>query len=59
MPLYSKLADQYGRKPMMMVGVGLFLVGSLLCGLAWSMVSLIAFRADPGAGRRCGACRSA
>src|SRR4051794_3017217 len=49
-PLYSKLADQYGRKPMMMVGVGLFLVGSLLCGVAWNMVTLIAFRAIQGLG---------
>src|SRR4051812_20072861 len=36
-PLYSKLADLYGRKPLMLLGVGLFLVGSLLCGIAWSM----------------------
>ena len=49
-PLYSKLADQYGRKPMMLIGVGLFLVGSLLCGLAWNMLSLIAFRAVQGLG---------
>ncbi len=49
-PLYSKLADQYGRKPMMLLGVGLFLLGSLLCGLAWNMVSLIAFRAVQGLG---------
>jgi len=49
-PLYSKLADQYGRKPMMLVGVGLFLVGSLLCGVAWNMLSLIAFRAVQGLG---------
>lgn len=49
-PLYSKLADQYGRKPMMMTGVGLFVLGSLLCGLAWSMPSLIAFRAVQGLG---------
>jgi len=49
-PLYSKLADQYGRKPMMLVGVGIFLLGSLLCGLAWSMTSLIAFRALQGIG---------
>jgi EmrB/QacA subfamily drug resistance transporter len=49
-PLYSKLADQYGRKPLMLVGIGLFLLGSLLCGLAWSMVSLIAFRAVQGLG---------
>ncbi len=49
-PLYSKLADQYGRKPMMLFGVGVFLLGSLLCGLAWSMGSLIAFRAVQGIG---------
>ena len=49
-PLYSKLADQYGRKPMMLIGVGVFLLGSLLCGLAWNMGSLIAFRAVQGIG---------
>src|SRR5688500_8067981 len=49
-PLYSKLADQYGRKPMMLTGLGIFLLGSLLCGLAWNMASLIAFRAVQGIG---------
>jgi EmrB/QacA subfamily drug resistance transporter len=49
-PLYSKLADQYGRKPMMLIGVGLFLLGSLLCGLGWNMLSLIVFRAVQGLG---------
>ena len=49
-PIYAKLADQYGRKPVMLVGVGLFVLGSLLCGLAWSMTSLIAFRAIQGLG---------
>src|SRR5262245_37372807 len=49
-PLYAKLADLVGRKPMMLVGIGLFLVGSLLCGLAWGMTSLIAFRAIQGLG---------
>jgi len=49
-PLYSKLADQYGRKPMMLTGLGVFLLGSLLCGLAWNMTSLIAFRAVQGIG---------
>lgn len=49
-PLYSKLADQYGRKPMMLAGLGVFLLGSLLCGLAWNMASLIAFRAVQGIG---------
>lgn len=49
-PIYAKLADQVGRKPVMMVGVALFLLGSLLCGLAWGMGSLIAFRAVQGLG---------
>ncbi len=49
-PVYAKLADQYGRKPVMLTGIGLFLLGSLLCGLAWSMGSLIAFRALQGLG---------
>jgi len=49
-PVYSKLADLYGRKPVMLVGIGLFVLGSLLCGLAWSMGALIAFRAVQGLG---------
>lgn len=49
-PLYGKLADQFGRKPLMLVGVALFVAGSLLCGIAWSMGALIAFRALQGLG---------
>lgn len=49
-PLYGKLADVIGRKPIMLIGIALFLVGSLLCGLAWSMPALIAFRALQGLG---------
>jgi EmrB/QacA subfamily drug resistance transporter len=49
-PLYGKFADLVGRKPMMMLGVAIFLVASILCGLAWSMVSLIVFRALQGLG---------
>ncbi len=49
-PIYSKLADLYGRKPMMLLGIGLFLLGSILCGVAWSMPALIAFRALQGLG---------
>ena len=51
-PIYGKLADLYGRKPLMLLGVGLFLVGSLLCGFAWSMTALIVFRAGAGPRRR-------
>lgn len=49
-PIYGKLADQMGRKPMMLFGVSLFVVGSVLCGLAWSLPALIVFRAVQGLG---------
>ncbi len=49
-PIYGKLADQIGRKPMMLFGVGMFVVGSVLCGLAWSLPALIVFRAVQGLG---------
>jgi len=49
-PLYAKLSDTVGRKPIIFVGIGLFLLGSILCGLAWSMPALIAFRALQGLG---------
>ncbi|WP_456824147.1 MFS transporter [Cellulomonas sp. P5_E12] len=49
-PIYSKLADTVGRKPVILLGIGLFLLGSVLCGFAWSMPALIAFRAVQGLG---------
>jgi EmrB/QacA subfamily drug resistance transporter len=49
-PIYSKIADMFGRKPVILVGIGLFLLGSVLCGFAWSMPALIAFRAVQGLG---------
>jgi EmrB/QacA subfamily drug resistance transporter len=49
-PVYGKLADLFGRKPVMLFGIGLFLVGSILCGAAWSMGALIAFRTVQGLG---------
>jgi EmrB/QacA subfamily drug resistance transporter len=49
-PLYGKLGDLYGRKIMLRVAIGLFLVGSALCGLSQSMTELIAFRAIQGLG---------
>ena len=47
-PVYGKLADVYGRKPILLLGIAGFLVGSVLCGIAWSMVSLIVFRGLQG-----------
>ena len=49
-PVYSKLADTIGRKPVILIGIALFLIGSILCGAAWSMPSLIAFRVVQGLG---------
>src|SRR5919199_3832599 len=49
-PLYGKLGDLYGRKVVLQVALGLFLLGSALCGLAQGMSELIAFRAIQGLG---------
>ncbi len=49
-PIYGKLADLYGRKPILLLGIGLFLIGSVLCGCAWSMLALIVFRLIQGIG---------
>ncbi|WP_394770557.1 MDR family MFS transporter [Lacisediminihabitans sp.] len=49
-PVYAKLSDVVGRKPIIFIGIGLFLVGSILCGFAWSMPALIAFRVVQGLG---------
>src|SRR2546430_433942 len=49
-PLWGKLGDQYGRKPLFLTSIVIFLVGSALCGMSWSMGSLIAFRAFQGLG---------
>jgi EmrB/QacA subfamily drug resistance transporter len=50
MPLYGKLADQYGRRPMIFAAMAAFLLGSALCGLAQDMTQLIVFRALQGIG---------
>lgn len=49
-PLYGKLSDMYGRKPLFVVAIVLFLIGSCLCGLSRSMVELVVFRGVQGLG---------
>jgi len=49
-PVFGKLADMYGRRPLLLGGIGVFLLGSILCGTATSMNALIAFRALQGIG---------
>ncbi|MEV4231905.1 MFS transporter [Streptomyces bobili] len=50
LPVYGKLSDTFGRKPVLVAGAVLFLLGSLLCALAWNMGALIAFRVVQGLG---------
>lgn len=49
-PIYGRLADLYGRKPILVAGTVVFLAGSVLSGLSWNMVALIGFRALQGVG---------
>ena len=49
-PLYGKLSDQYGRKPFYLFAIVIFIVGSVLCGLAQSIYELAAYRAVQGLG---------
>jgi len=49
-PIYGKLSDIYGRKPLLTIGIVLFLVGSALSGLSQSMWELILFRGIQGLG---------
>jgi len=49
-PIYGRLSDLYGRKPILLIGVGFFILGSILCGFAWSMLSLVVFRVLQGLG---------
>ena len=49
-PIYGKLSDLYGRRPLLMIGISLFLIGSVLCGLSQTMWQLILFRGLQGLG---------
>ena len=48
--VFGKLADLYGRKPVMLAGIAIFLAGSVLAGFAWSMPAMIVFRLIQGVG---------
>src|SRR5690242_5147620 len=49
-PLYGKLGDIHGRRPMFLIAISIFLFGSALCGLAQDMPQLVVFRAVQGLG---------
>ena len=49
-PLYGRLGDVYGRKPLFIVAISIFIAGSALCGAAQNMVQLVVFRAIQGVG---------
>src|SRR3954468_1611090 len=49
-PVYGRLGDVYGRRPLMLFSITVFLAGSALCGLAQGMTQLVVFRAIQGIG---------
>jgi len=49
-PIYGKLSDMYGRKPLFIAAILIFLAGSCLCGLSGSMTELVVFRGIQGLG---------
>ena len=51
--IYGKLADLFGSKPILFIGLTIFLIGSILCGFAVSMEQLIVFQIDSRSWCRC------
>lgn len=49
-PLYGKLSDIFGRKPLFLIAIGIFVIGSIACAFAGSMYQLAVFRAIQGLG---------
>ena len=49
-PIWGKLSDLFGRRPIFLIGVSVFLLGSLICGLSQSMPQFLAFRGVQGLG---------
>jgi EmrB/QacA subfamily drug resistance transporter len=49
-PLFGKLSDLYSRRRLMLIGIGIFIIGSMFCGAAQSMEALVLFRAIQGLG---------
>src|SRR5213595_1617426 len=47
-PIYGKLSDLYGRRPILLFAVAVFLIGSLLCGVSQEMWQLVTFRGLQG-----------
>jgi DHA1 family bicyclomycin/chloramphenicol resistance-like MFS transporter len=50
--VYGPVSDRFGRRPVLITGLALFLAGTLLCGMAWSLTALIVGRLL----QACGAC---
>lgn len=49
-PIYGKLSDLYGRRPLLSVAIAIYMLAALLCALAESMPQLVAFRILQGLG---------
>ncbi len=48
--LFGKLSDIYGRKNILILGIGIFVAGSIMCGFSTNMIELIIFRGIQGIG---------